>query len=186
MVYGVIFVIRLVTWALDQGVSNNRILIVTNYFYSLNTLLLTFRPFGHLMESRKGLGGIQIALFKILGDIAGIFWQFLAAILAFSFAITKVYVAEGSFVKGRNITSRLVLLYRLCIYLLQPTPSKFVLFCVSVYFCPSVSISVSNFLWLTISVCLCRSNCLSVCLHFSLAVTFVNLSTSFLYNCIVK
>ena len=118
MVYVLIFVIRLVTWALDQDVSNNRILIVTSYLYSLNKLLLTFRAFGHLMESRKGLGGIQIALFKILGDISGIFWQFLAAILAFSFATTKVYVAEGSFVKGRNITSRLVFLFRVCIYLL--------------------------------------------------------------------
>ena len=118
MVYVLIFVTRLVTWALDQDVSNNRILIVASYLYSLNKLLLTFRAFGHLMESRKGLGGIQIALFKILGDISGIFWQFLAAILAFSFATTKVYVAEGSFVKGRNKTSRLVFLFRVCIYLL--------------------------------------------------------------------
>ena len=54
------------------------------------------------METIKGVGVIQIALFDILGDIATIFWQFVAAILAFSIAITKVYVAEKSYISKEN------------------------------------------------------------------------------------
>ena len=49
------------------------------------------------MEQSKDVGTIQIALFSILKEIIVIIWQFTAAILAFSIAITKVYVAEKSF-----------------------------------------------------------------------------------------
>lgn len=49
------------------------------------------------METSKGVGIIQIALFSILNDIFTIVWQFSAVILAFSIAMTKVYVAEKSF-----------------------------------------------------------------------------------------
>ena len=49
------------------------------------------------MEQSKDVGTIQIALFNILKEIIVIIWQFTAAILAFSIAITKVYVAEKSF-----------------------------------------------------------------------------------------
>ena len=49
------------------------------------------------METTRGVGSIQIALFHILEDVGTIFWQFIAAILAFSIAITKVYVAEKSY-----------------------------------------------------------------------------------------
>ena len=56
------------------------------------------------METVKGIGAIQIALFHIIGDITTIFWQFVAAILAFSIAITKVYMAESSFISNNNDT----------------------------------------------------------------------------------
>lgn len=125
LVYALIFIFRLVAWLLDQGVPDNRKLTVANYLYGLNTLLLTFRAFGHVMESKKGMGGIQIALFKIVGDVVGIFWQFGAAILAFSFAITKVYVAERSFNSGKNITDRLVFLFLACIIYICSNPLLF-------------------------------------------------------------
>ena len=67
-------------------------------------MFLTLRAFGHVMETVKGVGAIQIALFHIIGDIAAIFWQFVAAILAFSIAITKVYMAERSFISNKNAT----------------------------------------------------------------------------------
>lgn len=61
------------------------------------------------METSKGVGVVQIALFQMFGDITTIFWQFIAAILAFSLAITKVYMAERSYIsKANNITQGLV------------------------------------------------------------------------------
>ena len=60
-------------------------------------MILTFRVFGQVMETVKGLGTIQIALFSIISDVATIFWLFAATILAFSLAITKVYMSEKSY-----------------------------------------------------------------------------------------
>ncbi|KAK3735958.1 hypothetical protein QZH41_018382 [Actinostola sp. cb2023] len=57
------------------------------------------------MEFKKSTGSIQIALFQIIGAVAAIFGQFLAAILAFSLALTKVYVAEVSFNAADNSSS---------------------------------------------------------------------------------
>lgn len=59
------------------------------------------------METSKGVGTIQIALFSILKDIFTIIWQFSVAILAFSIAMTKVYVAEKSFTGNERGDSEL-------------------------------------------------------------------------------
>ena len=95
--YLIIFVLRMITWAMSDSVVSNRALVIAGYLYGLNTMFLTFRVFGHVMETTRGVGSIQIALFHILSDVATIFWQFIAAILAFSIAITKVFVAEKSY-----------------------------------------------------------------------------------------
>jgi len=50
-----------------------------------------------VIETFKGLGTIQIALFNVLQDVFTIVWQFIAAVFAFSVAITKIYMAEKSF-----------------------------------------------------------------------------------------
>ena len=92
----------MVTLAVSQSVTNNRSLVIAGYFYGLNTMFLTLRAFGHVMETTRQIGPIQIALFHILTDLVTIFWQFIAAILAFSIAITKVYVAEKSFISEDN------------------------------------------------------------------------------------
>lgn len=84
--------------------SDNRLLAIGGYFYGLNTMFLTLRVFGHIMETNKNTGSIQIALFQIFGAVITIFGEFLAAILAFSLAITKIYVAEMSYTKGKNST----------------------------------------------------------------------------------
>ena len=89
---------RMVTWGASSEVSNNRVLVVTGYLYGLNAMFLTLRVFGHLMETTKRMGAIQIALFQIIGDVMAIFCQFFTVVLAFSFAITKIYVAERSYV----------------------------------------------------------------------------------------
>ena len=98
LIYLVIFVVRMVTWAMSESVVDNRALVVAGYLYGLNTMFLTFRAFGHLMENTRNVGSIQIALYHILSDVVAIFWQFIAAILAFSIAITKVYMAENSYI----------------------------------------------------------------------------------------
>ncbi|KAM7425476.1 hypothetical protein ABFA07_023105 [Porites harrisoni] len=102
IVYSCAFFLKIAVWSSSTTtVVNNRPLIVSGYLYGLNTMILTFRVFGQVMETVKGLGTIQIALFSIISDVATIFWQFAAAILAFSFAITKVYMTEISFIPTR-------------------------------------------------------------------------------------
>ena len=96
-VYTCTFLLRMITWSSSKLVVNNRSLVVAGYLYGLNTMILTFRVFGQVMETIKGLGTIQIALFSIIRDIATIFWQFVATVIAFSLAITKVYMSEKSF-----------------------------------------------------------------------------------------
>lgn len=104
MIYLTTFILRIVTWAVTSGpVTNNRVLAIAGYLYGLNTVFLTLRTFGHLMEITKRIGAIQIALFHIIGDVVTIFWQFIATILAFSLAATKVYMAEKSYVMGSSI-----------------------------------------------------------------------------------
>lgn len=102
IIYLVIFVLRMITWGLSNSEENDRVLLITGYLYGLSTLILTFRAFGHMMENTREVGSIQIALFHIVSDVVAIFWQFIAAILAFSIAITKVYMAEKSYLEKDN------------------------------------------------------------------------------------
>lgn len=97
LIYVIILVLRTSAFITSRSVEDNRVLVVSGYLYSVNTLVLTFRVFGHVMEQSKHVGTIQIALFSILKDVRTIFWQFTAAIFAFSIAVTKVYMAEKSF-----------------------------------------------------------------------------------------
>ncbi|XP_068736342.1 uncharacterized protein [Montipora capricornis] len=106
IIYFATFVLRMVTLALSDSVTNNRPLVIGGYFYGLNTVFLTLRALCHVMETTKQTGSIQIAFFHILKNIGTIFWQFIATILAFSIAMTKVYVAEKSFIsddKGKEV-----------------------------------------------------------------------------------
>ncbi|KAL9984405.1 hypothetical protein ACROYT_G006693 [Oculina patagonica] len=98
--YVITFTLRMITWSTSTEVSDNRPLAVAGYFYGLIAMFLTLRAFGHVMECMRGMGAIQIALFFIMWDVLAIFWQFLATILAFSLAMTKIYVAEKSYSKS--------------------------------------------------------------------------------------
>ena len=98
LIYLVTFLLRIANWTESESMINNRTLVIAGYLYGLNTMFLTLRAFGHVMETVKKVGPIQIALFHIIEDVVTIFWQFLATILAFSIAITKVYMAERSFI----------------------------------------------------------------------------------------
>lgn len=107
VVYVIIFILRLTTWITSESVANNRAVLVAGYLYSFNTLCLTLRVFGHVVETSQSVGTIQIALFNILRDVITIIWQFTAAVLAFSIAITKIYTAEKSFHASESLQNSL-------------------------------------------------------------------------------
>ena len=94
LIYSVILVLRVITLPHSTSISQRRTLVAANYMYGLNTMCLTLRFFGSVLESSQSTGVVQIALFKITGHIVIIFWQFLVATLAFSLAITKVSMTE--------------------------------------------------------------------------------------------
>ena len=79
--------------------------MIAGYLYGLNTMLLTFRAVGSILETFKGVGSLQIALFHIIRDAMVVVLHFVAITLAFASAITKVFVAEKSMVK-EDITGK--------------------------------------------------------------------------------
>ena len=70
-------------------------------------MFLTLRTSGQVIEGVQGMGEIQIALFSVIWNVMAIFWQFLAMILAFSLAMTKIYVAEKAYTSGKDSTEDL-------------------------------------------------------------------------------
>ena len=97
--FAVTFFLRMDTLSTSGFVTQNRVLAAANYMYGLNTMFLTLRVIGHILESKRSIGPVEIALFKIIGDVTTIFWQILVVILAFSLAITKVYLTERMYIK---------------------------------------------------------------------------------------
>ena len=91
--------LRIFTWAASESVTNNRVLVVAGYLYGFNTMFLIVRVFGQILETIKGIGSIQIALFHIIRDAFVVIVHFIAITLAFSSTLTKVYVAESSMVE---------------------------------------------------------------------------------------
>lgn len=100
--YLISFILRILTSRNSTDVADNRLLAVSEYFYGFIAMFLTIRAFGQVMECMQGLGAIQIALFFFIWDVIVIFWQFLATVLAFSMAMTKVLVAEKSYTSGKD------------------------------------------------------------------------------------
>ena len=91
--------LRIFTFAASESVTNNRVLLVVGYLYGFNTMFLTVRVFGHILETIKGIGAIQIALFHIIKDVTVVVVHFIAITLAFSNTLTKVYMAQSSMVE---------------------------------------------------------------------------------------
>ena len=90
---------RMVTWVEGQSVTNNRVLAVAGYLYGFNTMFLTVRVFGQILETFRGIGAIQIALFQIIRDVTVVVVHFITITLAFSSTLTKVYMAKSSMVE---------------------------------------------------------------------------------------
>ena len=80
----------------SETVTRNRFLEIASVLYGFNTMLLTFRVIGSILEAFEGVGTIQIALFFIIKDAVVVVLHFCAITLAFSSTITKLFVAETS------------------------------------------------------------------------------------------
>ena len=98
--------LRIATWVESESVNNNRILAVAGYLYGFNTMFLTLRAFGSILETTKGVGTVQIAFFHIIGDAVVVVVHFLAITMAFASTITKIFVAEKTMV-GKNTPEKL-------------------------------------------------------------------------------
>ena len=91
--------LRIFTLETSESVTNNRVLVVAGYLYGFNTMFLTVRVFGQMLETIEGIGAIQIALFQIIRAVIVVLVHFIAITLAFSSTLTKVYVAQSSMVE---------------------------------------------------------------------------------------
>ena len=91
--YGIL-PLRIHTWTSSESPSNNQNLEVAGYLYAVNTMLLTFRVFGSLLETFERVGTIQIALFQVINDALVVAVHFVVITVAFSSAITKVFRAS--------------------------------------------------------------------------------------------
>ena len=96
LIYLLIVVLRIVTIARGGDPYHNRLLEIVNFLYGVNTMLLVLR-FSSVLEISSVVGPLQLALFRMLVDLAIILVQFCFVILAFSVAITKSFVAEMSY-----------------------------------------------------------------------------------------
>ncbi|RMX45042.1 hypothetical protein pdam_00011498 [Pocillopora damicornis] len=101
VLYLITFILRMITLGISTDVSENRLLVVSEYFYGFIAMFLTIRAFGQVIERLRKMGAIQIALFFIISDVLTIFWQFLAMILAFALPMTKIYIAEKAYTSGK-------------------------------------------------------------------------------------
>ena len=99
----VILPMRIATWTDSESITNNKTLQIAECVYGFNAMLLVFRTFGSILETSKGVGTIQIALFHIIMDATVVVLHFIAITLAFSSTITKLFVSEVSF-RGGNFT----------------------------------------------------------------------------------
>ena len=98
----VILPMRIATWTDSESVTNNRTLQIAESLYGLNAMLLVFRAFGSILETSKGVGTVQIALFHIIMEATVVVLHFIAITLAFSSTMTKLFVSEVSFREGNT------------------------------------------------------------------------------------
>ena len=66
VIFVVTFLLRMITWGVSASATGNRALVIAGYCYGLNTMILTLRVFGHLMEASKVTGTTHIALMSII------------------------------------------------------------------------------------------------------------------------
>ena len=96
IMYVFIVILRITTIARGGIPYNNRLLEISNYLYGINTLLMVLRV-SSILELSPTIGPLQLALYRMCGDLLIILSQYCFVILGFSMAITKSYKAELSY-----------------------------------------------------------------------------------------
>ena len=104
VVYIGIVLCRVVTIARGGDPYHNRLLEIVHSFYGVNTMFLVLR-FSSILELSSVVGPLQLAMFRMCGDLFIIVVQFVFVITAFSLAITKNYTAEMSYMTPSNKSS---------------------------------------------------------------------------------
>ena len=100
-VYCFIIFCRITTFIIGGDPYENRWLEIANYGYGFNAMFLILR-FSSILEHSSVVGPLQLALFRMCGDLLVILVQFVFVIVAFSMAITKSYTAETSYMTPSN------------------------------------------------------------------------------------
>lgn len=96
IMYVFIVILRITTIARGGIPYNNRLLEISNYLYGIDTLLMVLRV-SSILELSPTIGPLQLALYRMCGDLLIIVSQYCFVILGFSMAITKSYKAELSY-----------------------------------------------------------------------------------------
>ena len=105
IIYILTVILRITTIARGGVPYNNRLLEISNYLYGINTLLMVLRV-SSILELNQVAGPLQLALYRMLGDLLIILSQFFFVIVGFSLAITKSYNAERSYLRPHSNHSR--------------------------------------------------------------------------------
>ena len=101
IIYILTVILRITTIARGGVPYNNRLLEISNYLYGINTLLMVLRV-SSILELNQVAGPLQLALYRMLGDLLIILSQFFFVIVGFSLAITKSYNAERSYLRPHS------------------------------------------------------------------------------------
>ena len=101
IIYILTVILRITTIARGGVPYNNRLLEISNYLYGINTLLMVLRV-SSILELNQVAGPLQLALYRMLGDLLIILSQFFFVIVGFSLAITKSYNAERSYFRPHS------------------------------------------------------------------------------------
>ena len=101
IMYILIVILRITTIARGGIPYNNRLLEISNYLYGINTLLMVLR-ISSILELHPVAGPLQLALYRMLGDLLIILTQFFFVIVGFTLAIMKTYNAETSYISPHN------------------------------------------------------------------------------------
>lgn len=107
IMYVFIVILRITTIARGGIPYNNRLLEISNYLYGINTLLMVLRV-SSILELSPTIGPLQLALYRMCGDLLIIVSQYCFVILGFSMAITKSYKAELSYLTAPSYSGESV------------------------------------------------------------------------------
>ena len=100
-IYIIIIILRVIVIIRGGDPFNNRLLEILNYLYGFNTMFLIIR-FSNLLALSSVFGPLQLALFRMYVDLLTILVQFAFVVAAFSVGLTKIFLAEMSFLISSN------------------------------------------------------------------------------------